>query len=119
MVEHTPTPWSYRPNKHDDWGWIRGTSSNGEIAPLVACARSGEWESAQMMDDHRTARTDPYGANAAFIVKAVNNHEALVNALNEIAWMDEHLSTETAREMMNIARSALEHMKAPVGGSRE
>lgn len=28
-------------------------------------------------------------------------------ALTQIAWMDEFLSTEAAREMMNIARAAL------------
>jgi hypothetical protein len=33
--------------------------------------------------------------------------ERLRKALNQIAWMDEFLSADAAREMMNIARDAL------------
>jgi hypothetical protein len=83
MTEHTPTPWEYRPARHDDWGWIRGPKGADGIAPLVATARSGKWEPEAMLDEHRINKTDPYGPNALFIVKAVNNHDALVKALEE------------------------------------
>jgi hypothetical protein len=82
VLAHTPTPWAYRPNMHDDWGWIRGPRPDGEnIAPLVALARGGSWEGEKTFDDHRRNRTDPYAANADLIIKAVNNHDALVSAL--------------------------------------
>jgi hypothetical protein len=83
MTDHTPTPWAYRSSPHDDWGWIRGPKQDDGIAPLVAMARSGLWESVEMLDEHRTNKTDPYGANAAFIVKAVNHHDELVLLLHQ------------------------------------
>jgi len=75
MSEHTPTPWFVSTKKFDDWGWIRG--ADGAIACV---ARGGDDKE---FDEHRRDGTDPYAANAAFIVKAVNNHDALVKALKE------------------------------------
>lgn len=88
MTEHTPTPWIYRSSPHDDWGWIRGPKTEDGIAPLVAMARSGVWENVEMLDEHRAAKTDPYGANALFIIKAVNNHDALVSFAKYVLEMD-------------------------------
>ncbi len=83
MTEHTPTPWAYRPREHDDWGWLRGPS--GELAAVAKGAADSDW------DAHRRADTDPYGPNAAFIVKAVNNFDALVKALGDaLAYIDLH-----------------------------
>lgn len=90
MSEHTPTPWIYRPCKHDDWGWIRRTREDGQPGDLVASARSGQYESEEALDQHRRDKTDPYGANAAFIVKACNAYADLVKALEKIADMDPH-----------------------------
>jgi len=75
MSERTPTPWAYRPKKYDDWGFIRGADGD------VACVARGE--TSEPHDAHRAAGTDPYGPNAAFIVKAVNNHDQLVEALTQ------------------------------------
>lgn len=93
MSERTPGPWEYRPHRHDDWGWIRGPKGDAKIGPLVATARSGAWESVEMLDEHRRNKTDPYGANAAFIVKAVNNHEAMLKALQAAS---EYLESDAA-----------------------
>jgi hypothetical protein len=73
---HTPTPWVYRPRDYDDWGWIRGADG-----ALAATARSaGEYDS----DEHRRNGTDPFEANAALIVEAVNSHEALKARIAEL-----------------------------------
>lgn len=96
MSEHTPTPWEYRPHRHDDWGWIRGHKKDGELlAPLVAIARGGSWNGDEevTLDQHRAAGTDPYAANAAFIVKAVNSHDALVAELRRLFEMYGHQAT--------------------------
>src|SRR4051812_18441778 len=95
MAEHTPTPWAYRPLKHDDWGWIRDADGS-----LAATARDGRVMS-ERFDEFRAAKKDPYAANAELIVKAVNNHDALVAALKEsraalIAFMD---AVETSQKM--------------------
>jgi len=76
MSDRTPTPWVIRPERHDDWGWIRG--ADGELACI---ARHHDRKDD---DKHRMDKTDPYAANAAFIVKAVNSHDALVKALEEL-----------------------------------
>lgn len=76
--EHTPTPWAYRPNEHDDWGWIR--DAEGAIA---AAARDGRVYS-DRWGEFRAAKKDPYEANAAFIVKAVNSYDAMRSALEEL-----------------------------------
>lgn len=39
--------------------------------------------------------------------------DKLVKALNEIAFMDEHMSADTARAMMNIARETIASLKKP------
>lgn len=78
MSEHTPTPWVIRPERHDDWGWIRG--ADGELACI---ARHHDRKDD---DKHRMDKTDPYAANAALIVKAVNNHERLVKAVQDLLY---------------------------------
>lgn len=80
MTEHLP--WVYRPRKFDDWGWIR------EGADLVAIARGRSDELSY--DEHRANKTDPYAEHGARIIKAVNNHEALLEffkwAMREGPW---------------------------------
>jgi hypothetical protein len=116
MSDHTPTPWEYRPHRHDDWGWIRGPKGDAEIGPLVATARSGAWENVEMLDENRRNKTDPYGANAAFIVKAVNNHETLLRTLQHIAAMralpDDRANRITLVAAIEMARTALSAVKA-------
>lgn len=85
MADHTPTPWHYRPHQYDDWGWIRATPEPGEpIGVTVAMARSGKHEDEDALNEHRRNKTDPYGANAKFIVMACNAHDQLVKALEFI-----------------------------------
>lgn len=69
VSEHTPTPWALKPHEHDDWGWIRDADGN------LACIARGRDD--KDFDQHRRDRTDPYAANAAFIVEAVNSHDKL------------------------------------------
>jgi hypothetical protein len=71
MSDERNLPWTYRPRHFDDWGWIRDASGD-----LAACAR-GE-KGGKTHDEHRADKTDPYGDYAAFIVEAVNSHDALV-----------------------------------------
>lgn len=79
MAEHTPTPWLYRPHRHDDWGWIRGQSDDeNPVGPILVQAKSGLYETQEQLDVHRTNKTDPHAANALFVLKAVNNHDALL-----------------------------------------
>lgn len=75
LAEASAQPWVYRPNKHDDWGWIRGVERDdrdiGPFRPIVANANDSMIGEAAK-NEHRRAGTDPYGPNALLIVEAVN-----------------------------------------------
>lgn len=116
MTEHTPTPWKYRPHEHDDWGWIRGPKVGNFVGPIVAISRSSAQETSDSFDKHRAAGTDPYEANAAFIIKAVNNHDALVKALEEITAMDP--KGIRADDLGRAARTAREAVGRVEGSSK-
>lgn len=81
MAEHTPTPWAYRPKEYDDWGVIRGPAADDGFGWIVASARAGRSVTPEEESDHRRAKTDPYGANATFIVRACNAYDDLVAVL--------------------------------------
>jgi hypothetical protein len=79
MNDHTPTPWmTHRAGEMlpDDWMIMAdmGLTPNG-IQQVSTVARA--------LSIRQTPETT--AANAAFIVKAVNSHEALVKALQFIA----------------------------------
>lgn len=77
MTEHTPTPWYVVRMRGWD-GPVIGRRSQYE-ADLV----SGDVPLAKMIDKaSHWENSFPVEANAAFIVKAVNNHERLVEALH-------------------------------------
>lgn len=99
--KHTPLPWAIRPNRFDDWGYIRG--ANGDVA---CCARGADDKS---FDEHRRDGTDPYAANAALIVRSVNSLPALVKALEEIAntFGDSWMAGCLERRIGDKARGAL------------
>jgi len=74
MSEHTPTPWRITPSVPSDGFecyWLTG-NFGPHNAEKEICAINGPQSGVQ-------------AANAAFIVKAVNNHDALVRALRESA----------------------------------
>ena len=64
-TEHTPTPWRIGDAGHTVFGPPNGTPSPVTIAPLSIAKGAGK-------------------ANARFIVRAVNSHEALVEALTDL-----------------------------------
>ena len=113
----TSTPWSYRPEEHDDWGFIRGPERDfdwGRIGPIVAISREGGTESSH--DEHRRDKTDPYEPNGRLIVAAVNALPHLIaelttarEALTQIERLGsdgEHSGDRHAR-CRDIARTAL------------
>jgi len=70
MAEHTPTPWEI--GTHNLRGILKDAAgiADGCDAYMIAVTSA-----------HSLLSPDEAAANAAFIVKAVNNHEALVAAL--------------------------------------
>lgn len=78
----TAGPWHYRPNKFDDWGFVRAASGD-----LVARASSGRYETEEELAAHRRNKTDPAEANARAIaalpdiIARLTKAEAEVTAL--------------------------------------
>ena len=91
MSEHTPTPWrADAPRKYAGVTWDNIIRSERRNDPVCTVFVAGYME--------REA-----AANAAFIVKAVNSHDALVKALQEIA--------NSSPIPVSIARQALASIK--------
>jgi hypothetical protein len=79
MTDHTPTPW-HRVIHDSSMASIEGPKEELDhvlsVSPCKNC-RGEHWQWG--------ACTNPKEADAAFIVKAVNNHDALVEHLRRLA----------------------------------
>jgi hypothetical protein len=116
-TRHTPTPWetSYRERSNGSYGQDI-YDSNG--ATIATC----EWYSVPTPTGFVTNRT----ANAEFIVRAVNSHQALVEALRHaINIIDLHVGRDALGivgdddssyplldEYLHTMRAALQHAEA-------
>lgn len=65
----TPGPWFYRPEKYDDWGFVRGSSPDSLPGHLIAVAHRGRDEIDGEDDIHRKTGVDPFGATAKHIAR--------------------------------------------------
>ena len=100
MSNHTPTP------------WVLGVDGVGDIfdADNRSIAKTDAWN----VSTHRTPRENR--ANAAFIVKTVNSHDALVAALQFIAdgYDNQDVNHVDFRvKAYRVALDALKTIKAP------
>ena len=79
----TAGPWAYRPQEHDDWGFIRTTRATEDgWHPVVA--RANDVSVHEDHDAHRAAKTDPAEGNARLIVAAVNALPSLLTELEAL-----------------------------------
>ena len=104
MSEHTPTPWKLK-HKIDPTAVSGITKSAGFDAVIANC---GGWSSNTADPDKQR---NEQVANAAFIVRACNAHEALVEALAFYVMIFGNtaasITRESAREAYESANSAL------------
>lgn len=72
MTQHTPGPWSYRPDEYDDWGIVRApVTEQGRFRGGIICqAKNPEALDELTLGKHREAGTDPWEANARLIAAA-------------------------------------------------
>lgn len=82
MAEHKQTPWSWHAKSNDQ-------AHNGSIYRME---RHGHAYAIAMQP--RYVDDAEFAANAAFIVKAVNNHEALVERLKEACLQIEYMHSK-------------------------
>lgn len=119
MSEHTPTPWNWIVHDYSMASLGAGDSPGlGDplvlcVAPCDACAKRAEPREWQWGRCHT-----PSEADADFIVKAVNSHDALVKALEEIsdplkltaAGVGVDRALNLIRRMSEIAKDALSNV---------
>jgi len=70
-VQHTPGPWLYRPEQHDDWGVVRSGRN------WICQAKDPRAATERDFAEHRKAGTDPWEANARLIAAAPDLLKAL------------------------------------------
>lgn len=108
---HTPLPWRF---SHNGYYFQIDSDRDGQIGDVCAsnCIYHDQAELPKE-ESHQIA-----AANAAFIVRAVNNHYALVRALEEIAALALfELSTPT--EMRDTAFSLIaKHARAALSAAK-
>lgn len=99
-VEHTPTPWTYGDSDHNHNAVVM--TEGGNIIALCPKHGVGFTKPGEVAPWHNA------NANAAFIVQAVNSHQALVEALKDaLAWTQtdlESIEDITPNELMLTAR---------------
>ena len=100
MTEHTPAPWKAEREFEDD----TPTFIHKDGRAIADCAMGYGVE-----DD----------ANAAFIVKAVNSHEALVTALEKIEYAANKASLTDSERLLDIRAMVKGALRGLVGGSSD
>lgn len=107
MTDHTPTPWAFT-------GSVRQVDRDrlwcGDIVPPKSSRYRGEICHLQSADQIDGINRDEAAANAAFIVKSVNNHDALVDALEEIV---------SAIVLTGQLKDLVDRVLAAVGGGHD
>jgi hypothetical protein len=98
-----PGPWVYRPHKNDDWGIVRVRDGNGYP---VAVARAGRHVTDEEYAAHRSAKTDPFEANARLIAAAPDLLEALEELLKQ-HWEFRQYFEDVDSRARNMAHSAI------------
>lgn len=90
--KHTPTPWEHdsRPTKYDGIPFINWVIYGAKDGADDQCREIVDTFNASYLHDEETR-----AANAAFIVKAVNCHDDLLTALNDIKDEFERLKKAT------------------------
>ena len=102
-IKHTELPWRLWKANDDTWA-ICETKENGRHPYFATVSVGNMWG-------------DEGKANAAFIVKAVNNHEKLLEALNDIISESENhgCGSDTMSESLDeVRRVAIKAIKEAV-----
>ena len=106
--QHTPTPWraaTEMSGVHQGFSimapWEGNDDEKDPYHPLIARTIHGRGD----------APMEVARANAAFIVQAVNNYDAMILALDKVQKISAHMKSERSTELNKIASVALAHIQ--------
>lgn len=113
--------WRYRPDEHDDWGIVKSPVLSDGFACVLAQFRDPDALDNETLARHRETKTDPWEANARFVVTLVNAYrtgqlvpampsgdvvEAVARAICKADWNADRLDEwETAEQAFYLARA--------------
>lgn len=103
-TKHTPGPWAYRPQKYDDWGYVRGPEQGDGFQPFICQAKDMRAMDDDVLNEHRRNGTDPWEANARLIAAAPDLLEAL-EEIRDLLWSRPDIS-DRLRPLMGFAEEA-------------
>lgn len=89
----TDGPWLYRPDKFDDWGIVKNSKHY-----VICQARDPEICSAKELNEHRRAKTDPWGSYARRIARLPELEAAYIEVATKL-----DMAVEALQEKDNIA----------------
>jgi len=107
MSGHTPGPWDYRSQPHDDWGVVRA----GRY--IICQARDPNVDHLDLSHYRRT-KTDPFEANARLISAAPDLLEQLESC---VAFLDKHCPG--AGHIVDAADAAIAKASHPASNARQ
>ena len=114
MSGHSPTPWEVVEANENHGAYVVNVFG-GDVCDLYAMSNPSAWSVSNGGDSRAVPFLDA-DANARLIVKAVNSHDALVEALKPFALNPGAVSLSKAlghisREHLLAARDAIETLK--------
>jgi len=104
--------WRYRPDEHDDWGIVKSPVLPDGFACVLAQFRDPDALDSETLARHREAKTDPWEANARFIVALVNAYRT--GQLIPAPSVDDAMVKRVARAICENLRSQFEQHEPEV-----
>lgn len=110
---HTPGPWAYRPDTHDDWGTVRAGRYH------ICQARDPRYVDDEYLRQCRVERRDPWEANARLIAAAPELLAALECTVDCLEYI-QRLEKETSAPILGwgVRASRIHAARAAIAKAR-
>lgn len=114
----TPGDWAYRPDPFDDWGIVKSPPDRPEgfeydLRCVLAQFRDPRRLDDDVLAEHRSAKTDPWQANAELVVYLRNHTPAIIGLLENLSTPSPDLKADNAalREALQLIADERGHCR--------